>query len=46
MLWPEGPDDWEKIAQIFEKVAKTVAKSKKAKISWLKLNLEVQNINI
>jgi hypothetical protein len=35
-----------KIAQILEKVAKTVAKPKMAKISSSKVNLRVQNIYI
>jgi hypothetical protein len=34
-----------KIAQIFEKVAKTVSKQKNAEISSSNLNLKVQNIN-
>jgi hypothetical protein len=35
-----------KFAQSLEKVAKTVAKQKNAKITSLKLNVKVQNINI
>jgi hypothetical protein len=37
-------EDRKKIAQILEKVPKTVAKPKSAKISTSKLNLKVQNI--
>ncbi len=39
--WPE---DWEKVTQILEKVAKTGAKPKSPNVSASKLNLKVQNI--
>jgi hypothetical protein len=41
--WPEG---WDKITQILEKVAKTVANFKNTKIASSELNLKVQNILI
>jgi hypothetical protein len=43
---PGCPEDWEKIAQIWEKEAKTIAKLKNAKAFSSKLNWKVQNVFI
>ncbi len=44
--YTEWTDYYKKNCQIFQRIAKIVAKSKKAKISTAKLNLKTQNIYI